>query len=57
LLIAPDDVMAHNNMGIALANLGRYEAAGRHFQEVVKIDPHHAEARKNLAYVRSKINN
>ncbi len=57
LRIAPDDVMAHNNIGIALANLGRYEAAARHFQEILRIDPHHDEARKNLAYVKSKITN
>jgi Flp pilus assembly protein TadD len=41
-----------NNLGIALATLGRIEEADVQFQKAVDLDPGYAEARKNLSLVR-----
>ena len=36
---APHNPYAHNNLGIALANSGRFPEAIRHYQEAVRLDP------------------
>ena len=40
--------MAHNNLGIALANAGRKEEAITHFQQSLQIYPDNVEAESNL---------
>ena len=41
--------MAHNNLGVALANEGRVDEAIREFSEALRIQPNFADARNNLA--------
>jgi Flp pilus assembly protein TadD len=40
--------MAHNNLGIVLADLGRLDDAIAHFRTALKISPNYATARLNL---------
>ncbi len=49
LILNPDNVRAHNNIGNILAKSGNFEEAKRHFLNVLQIDSNHAEARNNLA--------
>jgi Flp pilus assembly protein TadD len=51
--IDPDNARAHNNMGIAVAKQGKFDEAVHHFSEALRIDPHHASARKNLQRAQS----
>jgi len=44
-----DSAQAHNNLGIALMNLGRTNDAIEAFRDAVRIDPQHQESRANLA--------
>ncbi len=44
----PDDVDAHNRMGRALTELGRYEESRAAYQRSISIDPHNSIAQKNL---------
>ena len=39
---------AHNNLGSALARLGRLPEAIEHWEQAVRIDPDYAEAHYNL---------
>jgi tetratricopeptide (TPR) repeat protein len=41
--------MAHNNLGLALARLGRRSEARAHFQEALRLQPAFEAARQNLA--------
>lgn len=43
----PDDASLHNEMGIALAEMGRLDEALGHFSEALRLDPGMSEARKN----------
>jgi len=45
VLIAPRFCKAINEMGNCLAELGRYDEAVRKFEQVIRIDPGHEEAR------------
>jgi Tfp pilus assembly protein PilF len=46
-----DCASAHNLMGMALAELGRYRAAIKHFQQVIALDPKAAIGWSNLGFV------
>jgi tetratricopeptide (TPR) repeat protein len=48
LHIEPDDVAAHNNLGIALRAMGRIPDAIRHCEQALQINPNYAEAHYNL---------
>ena len=41
--------MAHNNLGIALAERGQVDEASEHFRRALEIKPDHAEAHNNLS--------
>jgi len=55
VLIAPRFCKALDAMGTCLDELGRYDDALREFDRVIKIDPHHAEARLKRQIIRTKI--
>jgi tetratricopeptide (TPR) repeat protein len=46
---APDSVVAHNNLGEALAAQGRLGEAAAHFRRAIEIRPGYAQAHYNLA--------
>ena len=46
--LRPDDVDAHNNLGVALTGAGRFEDAIAQFRAVLKLAPGNMEARQNL---------
>jgi Flp pilus assembly protein TadD len=46
--LMPDSAEAHNNLGVALASMGRVAEAMQHFQRAVQLAPGFAEARRNL---------
>ncbi len=46
---------AHNNLGTALARLGRHAEAERHFAQAMKVDPGYATARFNHAAVLAEL--
>ena len=48
LRLDPDSSFAHNNLGLALTELGKTDLAARHYQEAVRLDPANAGARNNL---------
>jgi protein O-mannosyl-transferase len=43
-----DNYVAHNNLGLTLAEQGRTDEAIAHFREALRIDPGYAKARYNL---------
>jgi len=45
----PDSVEAHNNLGIALASIGRMDEAVIEFKQALAIEPGFEDARRNLA--------
>ena len=45
----PESVEAHNNLGIALASLGRTDEAVAQFRQALAIEPAFEDARRNLA--------
>lgn len=45
----PDSVEAHNNLGIALASIGRMDEAVDEFKQALAIEPGFEDARRNLA--------
>lgn len=46
--LMPDSAEAHNDLGVALASMGRVSEAMVQFQRAVSLEPDFAEARKNL---------
>jgi Flp pilus assembly protein TadD len=46
--LSPNSVMAHTNLGGALALLGRVAEARAEFQTALRIMPEHEPARQNL---------
>lgn len=51
---APDSVVAHNNLGEALAEAGRLPEAAVHFAQAVRIRPRYAQAHYNLGQALQK---
>ena len=47
--LTPNHAPAHNNLGLALARLGRLREAAQQFAEAVRLAPNYQEARDNLA--------
>ncbi len=45
----PNNFFAHNQLGRALHNDGKVEAAVKHFEETLRIEPDYTDARYNLA--------
>ena len=52
LRIAPDYAEAHNNLAIALVQLGRVPEAIGHYEQALRIKPSFAEAHYNLGVAR-----
>jgi len=50
LLSNADDPRPHNNLGSALASLGRFDEAAHHYAEALRVAPAHASALYNLAH-------
>ncbi|MCC6847406.1 MAG: tetratricopeptide repeat protein [Deltaproteobacteria bacterium] len=48
LAVAPDNYVAHGNLGVALDALGRHTEAMAHFERAVALAPSFAKARLNL---------
>ena len=53
-MIDPDDVPAHNNLGYAYYELGRYEEATESYKQAIRIDPDHVLAHNNLKAIQEK---
>jgi tetratricopeptide (TPR) repeat protein len=51
----PDCGMAHNNLGLLLADNGRTDEAMAHYQKALELDPNHAEAHNNLGNLLKKM--
>lgn len=49
VMVTSGNHVAHNNLGIALAQAGKMSEASAHFREAVRIGPGYADARYNLA--------
>lgn len=49
LLLTPDSVQAHNNLGIALASVGRMDEAIDQFKQALAVRPDFEDAKRNLA--------
>lgn len=52
LAICPDDDVAHYELGLALADAGRFAEAEKEFEAALKINPDFGEARKQLDSLR-----
>ena len=48
LRLNPEFAEAHNNLGVVLARLGKFEDAGVHFREALRIKPGYVHAKNNL---------
>jgi len=46
--LMPDSAEAHNDLGVALASMGRVEEAAQHFRKAIELQPDFAEAKRNL---------
>lgn len=46
--VTSGNYLAHNNLGVALAGLGRQDEAARHYAEAARINPTWPEAQNNL---------
>ncbi|HEY5999720.1 MAG TPA: tetratricopeptide repeat protein [bacterium] len=55
LLLRPQEAVAHNNMGIALAKLGRLDEARPWFETALRLDPAYLPAMRNLDLLRRRI--
>ncbi len=55
LQVKPDYAAAHNNWGIALGKMGRFDDATASFQEAVRINPDYAEAHYNWGIALRKM--
>ena len=51
--ILPENAEGHNNLGAAVGQLGRIDAAITHFNEALRIDSNHEAARNNLNAARA----
>jgi tetratricopeptide (TPR) repeat protein len=57
LVAEPDNFFAHNNLGIALFQLGDYERAADQFNDAVRIDPTNVAAKQKLEVAQFKMKN
>jgi protein O-mannosyl-transferase len=48
LACAPENAVAHNNLGNALADQGRWAEAADHFERALMLNPRYADLHKNL---------
>ncbi|HUV13993.1 MAG TPA: tetratricopeptide repeat protein, partial [Acidobacteriota bacterium] len=48
LKLSPDEPLAHNNLGFALAETGKFEEAVGHYRRALELDPLYPEAHNNL---------
>ena len=55
LLLTPDSVQAHNNLGIALASVGRLDEAIDQFKQALAVQPDFEDAKRNLATALEKL--
>lgn len=53
---SPNDIRAHNLMGIALTASGKIEEANTHFQKAIELNPRFYPALKNLAINEMRLN-
>jgi tetratricopeptide (TPR) repeat protein len=53
---SPDDLRAHNLLGIALTTSGKIEEANTHFQKAITLNPRFYPALKNLAINEMRLN-
>ena len=51
IALKQDYVEAHNNLGLALKDLGRFDEAAASYRRVLAIDPNHSGAHNNLSVV------
>ena len=54
LQIKPDDPVAHNELGVVLANMHQVDPAIEHFSEALRLKPDFEFARENLQIARSQ---
>jgi len=47
----PDAALAHYNLGLALRSRGDYHGALAHYRRAIALEPRHAEAHNNIAFV------
>ena len=57
LELDPNDARAHNDLGVALVQLGEYEKAAEQFDDTLRIDPNYSDAKRNLEYAQFKMKN
>ncbi len=48
LQLSPEEPLAHNNLGFALAEAGKVEEAVKHYRRALELDPQYPEAHNNL---------
>jgi tetratricopeptide (TPR) repeat protein len=53
---SPNDIKAHNLLGIALTTAGKIEEADAHFRKAIELNPRFYPALKNLAINEMKLN-
>lgn len=53
LQLAPNLVVAHNNIGVEYSKIGQLDAAEQHLQRALQLDPNNPNARQNLEVLRA----
>jgi tetratricopeptide (TPR) repeat protein len=56
LKVSPNDIKAHNLLGIALTTAGKIEEANAHFKKAIELNPRFYPALKNLAINEMRLN-
>jgi tetratricopeptide (TPR) repeat protein len=46
--LGPEEPLAHNNLGVALAETGRFDEAVPHYRKAIELDPKYPEPHNNL---------
>ncbi|HEY4186277.1 MAG TPA: tetratricopeptide repeat protein, partial [Polyangia bacterium] len=57
LAVAPDNFMAHTNLGNALDRAGELDEAAVHYEEAVRLNPTYPEALNNLGTLKARRGN